>query len=134
MGIAFASANATARLTAGNAVFPGARNFTISVTNNETAGVAGVGAGKTINLVQLNLPLTAAGITLPAGTIAPSGGFTAVQALRSGGAHALRYTGGTLAPGATTTFTFPGSVARPLSSDRASQFGVQVSSNGGSTS
>jgi hypothetical protein len=131
---AFASASSTANLSeASRTIFPGAdRPFSISLTNNESGGLLGLGGGSSINWVRVILP-TSRGFTLggAAGSIAKSG--WTVTERRDAGSQTLTFSGGSLSPGSSTTFDFPVNVARPASADREGPIQVMVSSNGGET-
>lgn len=119
---AFASAAATATLTGGAVGLPGARTFTVKVTNTEAPVL-----GKTINAIRINLPVNEAGIRL--GDSAGSAtGFTA-SATNLGTTQYLTYSGGALSPGSSVDITFPAAVAAPLARDLSGDLRVQVSSD-----
>jgi hypothetical protein len=124
---AFAQANATARLTGNQVVFPGDTSYTIEVRNTEPQLI-----GRSINAVEIYLPVVGSGVVLR-GTPPAQGGFTA-QGVDGGATQFVTYRGGSIAPQSTATFTIPVTVRRPARSDLASDFIVKVSSNNLSSS
>ena len=120
---AFAQANATARLTSNQVVFPGDHTYSIEVSNTEPQLI-----GRTINAVSIQLPTAAANIVFR-GKPPAAGSFTTVKAVTSGYTSIVTWTGGSLAPQSTQVFQVPVTVKRPARSDVAGDWLVQVSSN-----
>lgn len=126
---ALASGSASANLAASDkAVFPGAEQFSIVVKSNEAPGVFGVGSGKTINAIRVNFPVSEAGVKLAEG-VGTAAGCTSAAGTNLGTTQFITYRGCSLAPGASTTVTFPATVDAPLARDLRGDFRVQVSSD-----
>lgn len=132
---AFASATATAALdTADVDVLPGAVNtFDITVTNGESAGTLGIGAGKAINAVRVIVPTLAGVTTQPIAADAIPGWTTTRTSSNGLERYDLKATGSGIAPGGNAVFPLPGLVARPATGDRSDAFQIGASSDGGST-
>jgi hypothetical protein len=126
MTAAFAQASATAELTSNLAVYPGNRTFTIKVTNTESA------VGRKINAVTISLPTASANVVFR-DTPPAAGGFDNVKVVKADDSQIVNYKGGSIAPGASQSFTLPVTVRRPYRSDLAGRFWVQVSSDNGVT-
>lgn len=132
---AFAAPPATAELTAGAVGFPSPdapRSFAIKVTNNADGNAL---SGERINFVSITLPAGKAGVVLGDSNGTPPEGWS-VEAIKVGSLQVLEYRPSSLlnsgiAPGATTQFSFPALVKRPLNSELTGSFRVDVSSNGG---
>jgi hypothetical protein len=120
---AFAQANATARLTSNQVVFPGDHTYSIEVRNTEPQLI-----GRTIDSVTIQLPTAAANVYFR-GKPPAAGSFTNVKAVTSGFTSIVTFSGGSLAPQAAQTFQIPVTVKRPYRSDVAGDWLVQVSSN-----
>jgi hypothetical protein len=129
--VAFAAANATASIAAGNRdLLPGAHNFTVTVTSTEANTPL---IGTRINAVFINVPAGPAGVTLQDGSFgtAPAGWTPTI--VKAGNLQTIEYrtSGSGIAGGSSLSFTFPATVVAPLSADRVGTFTVAVSSDGG---
>lgn len=123
---ASAAPAASASWTSGASVLPGAREFSISVRNAESGGLFGVGAGASINGMELLLPPNLSSIACKNATV---GSFACRVSGRS-----VILEGGSLAPGATLAVPFNATAAAPYDQDRVLGLDVRVSSDNRQTS
>jgi hypothetical protein len=137
---AWAAPAATATRTSSAAIFPGqGQSAAIRVTNNSVGGPLGLPAlGERINAVQIILPTGTTGISNNLAVPAPTPANWTVQRISAGNLQTLAFKANdgdaAIASSANLTFNIPINVAQPANSDRAGNYQIQVSSDGGQTS
>lgn len=133
MSAAFAAGEfGTAEVTAGADVLPTAnQSFSITVKAAGTAApLPGVpGSGTTLNWVRVTFPADEAGVRNNDQPIVQAG-WTATKT-NLGSLQRVTFTGGSIPPGGTATFSFPASVSAPQRADKIGEFVVALSGDNG---